>query len=123
MATYQKRGYKPKAQEEIEEVIQETSTTAEVFTSLDDTASKSEAWVSKNQNIILGVIAVIAVGVLGFLAYQQWVQKPYERLSGHTRTVGRPHAARLCAEDTVRTVSPFSKVPEGHCYSFRCIEG
>jgi hypothetical protein len=79
MATYQKRGYKPKAQEEIEEVIQETSTTAEVFTSLDDTASKSEAWVSKNQNIILGVIAVIAVGVLGFLAYQQWVQKPYER--------------------------------------------
>lgn len=79
MATYQKRGYKPKAQEEIEEVIQENSTTAEVFTSLDDTASKSEAWVSKNQNIILGVIAVIAVGVLGFLAYQQWVQKPYER--------------------------------------------
>jgi len=79
MATYQKRGYKPKAQEEIEEVTQESSTTAEVFSTLDESASKSEAWVSQNQNIILGVIAVIAVTVLGYLGYQQWVQKPLER--------------------------------------------
>ena len=78
MATYKKRGYKPKnkVEKEIEEI--EGSTTAEVFSTLDESASKTEAWVSKNQNYILGVIGAIAIGVLGYLAYTQFVQKPKE---------------------------------------------
>ncbi|MGF1558465.1 MAG: tol-pal system YbgF family protein [Flavobacteriaceae bacterium] len=78
MATYKKRGFKPKNEEEEQLIQEQESTTAEVFSTLDQTASKSEEWVSKNQNYILGVIGVIAVGVLGYLAYVQFVQNPKE---------------------------------------------
>ncbi|MFS4469345.1 tetratricopeptide repeat protein [Maribacter sp. 2210JD10-5] len=78
MATYKKRGFKPKTKEEIQEFDEQESTTAEVFSSLDEGASKTEAWVSQNQNYILGIIGVIAIGVLGYLAYNQFVQKPTE---------------------------------------------
>jgi tetratricopeptide (TPR) repeat protein len=78
MATYKKRGFKPKNKVEEQLIDQQDSTTAEVFSTLDESASKSEEWVSKNQNYILGVIGVIAVGVLGYLAYVQFVQNPKE---------------------------------------------
>lgn len=75
MATYKKRGHKPKTK--VEEILQdENSTTAEVFTTLDEGASKTEEWVRKNQNYILGVIGLVALGVLGYLAYSQFIQKP-----------------------------------------------
>lgn len=78
MATYKKRGYKPKTKAEREDKIGEGSTTAEVFDTLDQTASKTEAWIEKNQKYILGVVGVVAVCVLGYLAYQQFVQNPKE---------------------------------------------
>lgn len=78
MATYKKRGYKPKSKVERQIDIEEGSTTAEVFSTLDESASKTEAWVSKNQNYILGIIGVIAIGVLGYLGYSQFVQGPKE---------------------------------------------
>ena len=78
MATYKKRGYKPKSKEERRDAKMEKSTTAEVFSTLDESASRSEQWVAKNQNYILGVIGVIAIGVLGYLAYFQFVQTPNE---------------------------------------------
>jgi tetratricopeptide (TPR) repeat protein len=78
MATYKKRGFKPKNKAEEVVLDEQNSTTAEVFTTLDESASKTEAWVSKNQNYILGVIGAIALGVLGYLAYTQFVQKPKE---------------------------------------------
>ncbi len=78
MATYKKRGYKPKNKaEELQSDVHE-STTAEVFSTLDESASKTEAWVAKNQNYILGIIGVIAVGVLGYLAYNQFILGPKE---------------------------------------------
>ena len=61
MATYNKRGYKaPKEKEEkldnnfIEDVNvdEKDSTTAGVFNSLDQTASKTEEWVARNQKYI-----------------------------------------------------------------------
>lgn len=78
MATYNKRGYKGKNVEETQQLQNENSTTAEVFSSLDEGASKTEAWVAANQSYILGVIGAIAVGVLGYLGYVQFVQKPQE---------------------------------------------
>ncbi|MGB3151712.1 MAG: tetratricopeptide repeat protein [Maribacter sp.] len=78
MATYKKRGFKPKTKAEAQEFDEQESTTAEVFSTLDEGASRSEEWVSKNQNYILGIIGVIAIGVLGYLAYNQFVQKPME---------------------------------------------
>ncbi len=78
MATYKKRGYKPKNKAEEREFDAQNSTTAEVFSTLDESASKSEQWVAKNQNYILGVIVVIAIGVLGYLGYNQFIQGPKE---------------------------------------------
>ncbi|MEM6515480.1 MAG: tetratricopeptide repeat protein [Bacteroidota bacterium] len=76
MATYKKRGYKPKTQKEKTEVIEENSTTAEVFNTLDESASKTEDWISNNQNIILSVVGAIALGVLGYLGYDKFIAEP-----------------------------------------------
>ena len=85
MATYNKRGYKaPKPEEakvenELEEVIDTTdSTTAEVFNTLDETASKTEDWVAKNQKVILGVVGAIAIATLVYLLYNRFVVEPKE---------------------------------------------
>ena len=78
MATYKKRGYKPKTKGEQQELNVKESTTAEVFSTLDSGASKTELWVSKNQTYILSVIGIIAVGVLAYLGYQQFIQNPKE---------------------------------------------
>lgn len=78
MATYKKRGYKPKNKAEERDYDAKHSATAEVFSALDEGASKSEQWVSRNQNYILGVIGVIAVAVLAYLAYMQFIIKPKE---------------------------------------------
>lgn len=78
MATYKKRGFKPKNKEEEQRFNEQESTTAEVFSTLDESASKTEEWVARNQNYILGVIGVVAVAILGFLAYSQFIQKPKE---------------------------------------------
>lgn len=78
MATYKKRGFKPSTKAEVQELDEQESTTAEVFSTLDEGASRSEEWVSKNQNYILGAIGVVAIAVLGYLAYVQFVQNPKE---------------------------------------------
>lgn len=79
MATYKKRGYKPKTKVEKEVELEDGSATAEVFKSLDEGASRTEAWVEKNQKYILGVVGVVAVCVLGFLAYQNFVVAPSQK--------------------------------------------
>ena len=77
MATYKKRGSKVKKGHQAS--IEDQSTTAEVFNTLDETASRSEQWVEKNQRIIFsGLIAVAAV-ILGFLAYNKYVMEPKEK--------------------------------------------
>ncbi len=76
MATYKKRGYKPKTKAEKEVQLEDGSTTAEVFKSLDEGASRTEAWVEKNQKVILGVVGVIAIAVLGYILYQKFYQEP-----------------------------------------------
>ena len=78
MATYKKRGYKPKNKAEKEEQIEDNSATAEVFNTLDEGASKTEAWVEKNQKGILIFVGIVAAIVLGYLGYQQWIQEPKE---------------------------------------------
>ena len=76
MATYKKRGYKPKTKEEKVEAIEENSTTAEVFNTLDETASKTEEWVASNQKYIFIIITFVAVFVLGYLGYQKFILEP-----------------------------------------------
>ena len=49
MATYKRRGYKSKTNKQEQANQHQDSTTAEVFSSLDETASKTEQWVAKYQ--------------------------------------------------------------------------
>ncbi len=79
MATYKKRGHKPKNKAEEVEQIEDNSTTAEVFNTLDEGASKTEEWVAANQKYILGAVAVIAIVVLGYLGFQKFIQEPKEQ--------------------------------------------
>ncbi|PXY39859.1 hypothetical protein DMB65_15155 [Flavobacterium cheongpyeongense] len=84
MATYNKRGYKTPKEKEVKEVNEEQeviidekdSTTAGVFSKLDETASRTEDWVAKNQKIIIGLVAGIAVLTIGYLAYQKFIEAP-----------------------------------------------
>ena len=73
MATYKKRGYKPK--DKVEK-IEEHSATAEVFKSLDEGASKTEDWVAANQKYIFVIVGLVAVAVLGYLGYNKFVAEP-----------------------------------------------
>ena len=76
MATYKKRGYKPKTQKEKVEAIEDDSTTAEVFNTLDESASKTEEWVVKNQSYIFGVVGVVALIVLGIMGFNKFIAEP-----------------------------------------------
>ncbi len=78
MATYKKRGGKPRTQAEKMDHIEDESTTAEVFSSLDEGASHTEAWIAKNQKAILIFVGVIAISVLGYLGFQNFIQEPKE---------------------------------------------
>lgn len=82
MATFNKRGYRTPKEKEVNEIVEDVkvdekdSTTAEVFSKLDETASKTEDWVAKNQKIIIGVVAGIALITVGYLAFQKFIATP-----------------------------------------------
>lgn len=82
MATYSKRGYKAPKEKEVKDTVEDVnidgtdSTTEEVFSKLDETASKTEDWVAKNQKIIIGFVGAIALLTVGYLAYQKFIAEP-----------------------------------------------
>jgi TolA-binding protein len=87
MATYNKRGYKAPKPEDAKDVVEvdaveETfdgkSTTAEVFNSLDEGASRTEEWVAKNQKVIFAVVGAIALVTIGYLFYDKFLVGPKE---------------------------------------------
>jgi len=83
MATYKKRGYKPKKEKVVDEVIEETfdesqSDVAKTFEGLDEVANKSEQWIEKNSKPLFYGLVGIAVLILGYLAYNNFVAEPNE---------------------------------------------
>lgn len=86
MASYKKNNYRPnrhkKSDEQVEKNLNEIaqdSTTAEVFNTLDDKASRIETWVQENQKLILSGIFALIVAGLGYMFYQQFVVEPKEK--------------------------------------------
>lgn len=84
MATYNKRGYKTPKEKEVKEVVEDVqvdekdSTTAGVFSKLDETATKTEDFVAKNQKVIIGFVAAIALVTVGYLAFEKFIATPKE---------------------------------------------
>ncbi len=82
MATYNKRGYKTPKEKEVKDVVEDViidekdSTTAEVFSKLDETASKTEDFVAKNQKVIIGFVGAVALFTVGYLAFQKFISEP-----------------------------------------------
>lgn len=82
MATYSKRGYKAPKEKAIDDaaeninIDEKDSTTAGVFSTLDETASKTEAFVAKNQNFIIGIVGAVALVTIGYLVYQKFIAEP-----------------------------------------------
>ena len=67
MATYQKRGQKRSNKANSNQNRLESSATAEVFETLDSTASKTESVVAKYQNHILVLVGAVVTITLGYL--------------------------------------------------------
>ena len=80
MATYKKKGYKKekKSGKELDYLAKE-STTAEVFTSLDEGASKLEKFLEKNQKWIFTGLAAVIILVAGYIWYDHNIKQPKEQ--------------------------------------------
>ena len=78
MATYKKRGFKKKVSSNKAEALENKSTTANVFNTLDEGSSKTQQWVEKNQNIILAIVALTSIIVIGFFTYSKFITEPKE---------------------------------------------
>ncbi len=77
MATYKKRGgKKDRGQAQVDT---QKSTTAEVFETLDTTASKSEKWIEKNNKALFYALVGIAIIILAFLGYNKYILEPTEQ--------------------------------------------
>lgn len=76
MATYKKKGGVKKSKTSR---IEDQSTTAEVFNTLDETASKSEQWVEKNSKPLFAGLLIVALVILGYLGYNKYIQEPKEK--------------------------------------------
>jgi tetratricopeptide (TPR) repeat protein len=120
MATYNKRGYKPAKEKEVKEVnevvedisvLEKNSTTAEVFSALDETASKTENFVAKNQNIIISVVASIALLTIGYLAYEKFVSAPKEEEAANEMYVAQQNFQK--ATDGVKSDSLYKLALNG----------
>ncbi|MDD7914211.1 tetratricopeptide repeat protein [Polaribacter ponticola] len=77
MATYKKK-YKPEGKKAEQQVEELESTTAEVFNTLDETASKSEQWIEKNSKPLFTALVAVVVIFLAFLGYNKYVSEPNE---------------------------------------------
>lgn len=108
MATYKKRGGKPKTKAQKQQSIEDGSTTAEVFNTLDEGASKTEQWVVANQKYIFAIVGVAAVLVLGFLGYDKYIQEPNERTAMNDMYTAQKYfndAVNGTAQDSLFTLS------------------
>jgi TolA-binding protein len=82
MATYKKKGYKKEKKnvEELDYLVKDgESTTAEVFSSLDESASKIELFIEKNQKWIFAGLIAIIVAVGAYMLYDSNIKKPHEQ--------------------------------------------
>ena len=68
MATYKKKGFKGKDKNEQNQLDDAKFETAEVFNTLEETATKSEQWIEKNSKpLFYSLIGVVVSGIYDFI--------------------------------------------------------
>ena len=81
---------------------EQESVTAEVFSTLDTSAGRAEAWVSRNQNYILSFIGLVVVGVFGYLGYENYVVKPMQEESTNLIANAQTHFNEALEDPTLQ---------------------
>ena len=89
MATYKKKA--SKSTDKNQETVQDKSTTAEVFNTLDETASRSEQWIEKNSKPLFYSLVLVAVVILGYLGYNKYIIEPTETEAANELAFPRKH--------------------------------
>lgn len=110
MATYKKKGKVKTAKAEAPSSIEENSTTAEVFDTLDESASKSEEWVLNNQKSIFIFLGAVVIATLGYLGFQKYVAEPNEKEAANELAYPKKHFAEALnatgsAKDSLYTLA------------------
>nr|WP_294774459.1 tetratricopeptide repeat protein [uncultured Flavobacterium sp.] len=121
MATFNKRGYKaPKEKAEkldntfIEDVNvdEKDSTTAKAFDTLDQSASRAEDFIAKNQKFILGFLGAVVVAVVGYFAYEKFIAEPNQQTAADELFVAQQNFQKAVDGD-VKADSLFNLVLNG----------
>jgi tetratricopeptide (TPR) repeat protein len=122
MATFNKRGYKaPKEKAEkldnnyIEDVNvdEKDSTTAKAFETLDQSASRAEDFVAKNQKYILGFLSVVALATVSYLLYQKFVAEPKQEEAANELFVAQQNFQKAVDANGTKSDSLYSLVLKG----------
>ena len=122
MATFNKRGYKaPKEKAEkidnnyIEDVNVDAkdSATAKAFDTLDESASRAEDFVAKNQKYILGFLTVVALATVSYLLYQKFIAEPNQEEAANELFVAQQNFQKAVDATGTKSDSLYSLVLKG----------
>jgi tetratricopeptide (TPR) repeat protein len=91
MATYKKKGFKAKDKNEQNQLDDSKFETAEVFHTLEETATKSEQWIEKNSKPLFFTLIGIVVIFLAFLGYNKYITEPNELEASNELAFPRKH--------------------------------
>lgn len=91
MATYKKKGFKAKDKNEQNQIDDSKFETAEVFHTLEETATKSEKWIEKNSKVLMYTLIGIVVVFLAFLGYNKYIVEPNEIEASNELAFPRKH--------------------------------
>jgi tetratricopeptide (TPR) repeat protein len=122
MATFNKRGYKaPKEKAEkldnnyIEDVNvdEKDSATAKAFDTLDQSASRAEDFVAKNQKYILGFLTIVALATVSYLLYQKFIAEPSQEEAANELFVAQQNFQKAVDATGTKADSLYNLVLKG----------
>ena len=122
MATFNKRGYKepkPKAEKLDNNYIEDVnvdakdSATAKAFDTLDQSASRAEDFVAKNQKYIIGFLTVVALATVSYLLYKKFVAEPKQEEAASELFVAQQNFQKAVDANGTKADSLFNLVLKG----------
>jgi tetratricopeptide (TPR) repeat protein len=91
MATYKKKGFKGKDKNEQNQLDDAKFETAEVFNTLEETATRSEQWIEKNSKPLFYSLIGVVIIFLAFLGYNKYIVEPNQLEASNELAFPRKH--------------------------------